>query len=102
MTRLIEEVYKQIDTKIPESEIQFRTELKKYVESLWNKAPEVRMGPEVYIPFIAILEKYINPHAENLPQWQLDIINIFNDTYTENFDDMNDYNYMNHTMNNYN
>ena len=101
MVRLIEDVHRQIYRTIPVDQIEFRGNLRKYVDGLWNKAPEVRSGPEVYLPYAEILSKWIDPHAENLPKWQIQVINIFNGVNEEFEEDMEDFDYMHHTMTHY-
>lgn len=80
MSRYIDDVHKKIYDAIPSSEIEFRNELKEYIESIWNKAPEVRKSSETYIPYYLILKKYI-PDLENLsssePIWHVKCRNIF-------------------------
>ncbi len=98
MGRLIEEVHQQIYRAIPFDQIQLRNELRTYVETLWNKAPEVRAGPEVYLPYASILAKWIDPHSENIKPWQKNIIDIFNGVEEEIIEDMEDFDYMHHTM----
>ena len=63
--RDIEDVYKLMITKIPCSEKEFKLELKKYINSLWNKAPEVRTGSYAFISYYEIMLKYI-PNYHNL------------------------------------
>lgn len=80
MSRYIDDVHKKIYDAIPSSEIDFRNELKEYIESIWNKAPEVRKSSETYIPYYIILKKYIS-NIENLsssdPIWFYKCRNIF-------------------------
>lgn len=107
MSRLIEDVYNKIIIKIPDSEIEMKAELKIFINSLWNKAPEVRTGPEVFIPFVNILSRYIDSNDLNLTGWKKEVVNIFNDKkeYMEDFEyneDMKDFDYMHHTMMHYN
>jgi len=63
--RDIEDVYKLMIIKIPCSEKEFKLELKKYINSLWNKAPEVRTGSYAFISYYEIMLKYI-PNYHNL------------------------------------
>ena len=105
MSRQIEDVYKQIIEKIPESEHELKKNLDKFIESIWNKAPEVRTGLEVYLPFANILAQYIHPHEFNFTGWKKEVVDIFNgngNTETlECEEDMTDFDYMHHTMTNY-
>ncbi len=102
MGRLIEDVHKQIYRIIPLDKIELRGNLRAYVDSLWNKAPEVRSGPEVYLPYASILSAWIDPHGENLADWEIQVIKIFNGVKEEFEEDMDDYDYMHHTMAHYN
>jgi hypothetical protein len=105
MVRLIEDVHKQIYRIIPVDKIELRGDLRAYVDSLWNKAPEVRSGREVYLPYASILSTWIDPHGENLADWEIQVIKIFNGENKENIndyeEDMEDYDYMHHTMAHY-
>ena len=105
MSHLIEHVYKQIIEKIPESEPELKINLNKFMESIWNKPPEVRSGLEVYLPFAHILAQHIQPHESNFTGWKKDVVDIFN-TNTNNKtveyeEDMSDFDYMHHTMTHY-
>jgi hypothetical protein len=108
MGRLIEEVNKKIYRAIPVEQIKFRKELLNYMETLWNKAPEVRSGPDVYMQYASILAKWIDPHCENLKPWEKNIIDIFNgveektEEKTEEMKvDIEDFDYMHHTLEHY-
>ena len=48
MSRFIEDVNKKILKIIPHEQIEFRNELNDYVNSTWNKAPEVRKSAETF------------------------------------------------------
>lgn len=80
MSRFIEDVHEQIIRCIPEEEADFRLELNDYINSTWNKAPEVRKSAETFIPYYYILSKYISSFSElneAEPKWKFDIIDIF-------------------------
>lgn len=73
--RDIVNVHSQIYAIIPKENEEFREELEEFINSTWNLAPEVRSGPEVYIPYTNILYKYIpNPNCD----WQIKVRDIFN------------------------
>lgn len=79
--RDIVDVYDKIISVIPNENYEFKNELTKYINSLWNKAPEVRCGAETFIPFENILLKFI-PNILNLkendPRWQFNVLDIYN------------------------
>lgn len=50
--RDIVDVYNKIIKVIPDENIEFKNDLKKYIDSLWNKAPET------FIPFVKTYSKY--------------------------------------------
>ena len=101
MTRLIEDVHEKIYKLIPLEQVELRRELDTFIQTLWNIAPEVRSGPEAYIPYASILSKWINPNAENLVLWQNRVIAIFTGSSEEFKEDMSDFDYMHHTMGHY-
>jgi hypothetical protein len=78
--RDIVDVYNKINFIIPNDYVEFKKELKNYIDSLWNKAPEVLRSAETYIPFSYILMKYI-PNICDLttdePSWKFNVKNIF-------------------------
>jgi len=79
--RDIYDVYIKINEVIPKEYIEFKNKLKKYIDSLWNKAPEVCRSAETFIPFANILIEYILNIFElkNKDQmWKFDVRNIFN------------------------
>jgi hypothetical protein len=80
MSRMIEDVYKSMFIIIPETEIDLHKELKKFISSLFYKAPEFRTSTEVYIIYFNILLKYIPKYFnlnDNDPQWMLKCRDIF-------------------------
>jgi hypothetical protein len=81
MTRLIENVHDRIMKVIPETETALIKDLEKFINSIWNKAPEVRCGPEVYTPYYNILWNHgfgeiIKGHD---PDWMFQVRDIFAD-----------------------
>ena len=66
--------------KIPDSEKDFKLELNKYTNSLWNIAPELRTGSCVFISYFEIMLNYI-PNYYNLtnddPRWMFECRDIF-------------------------
>lgn len=82
MGRFIENVHQKIMEIIPENEKDFRKELSDYIESIWNKAPEVRQSSESFIPYYLILSKYIPNYTElneTDPDWWIKTRDIFSD-----------------------
>jgi hypothetical protein len=80
--RDIYQVHEQIIKRIPESESELINNLNKFIASLWNQAPEVRKGPEVYLPYGDILNYYIPSYDETKSEdiWKKNINYIFNFT----------------------
>lgn len=67
---------------IPDAEIVFLQELRKFSNSLWNKAPELRQGSELWIQFGIILQKNIGESFDK--DWKRRVFNIYNDKdYTD-------------------
>ncbi len=73
--RKVTDVYKQISPIIPtdNSGEKLNNELKVYIESLWNMAPEELMGNYCWGPFINILNSHI---TEIKDPWHLKIQEI--------------------------
>lgn len=104
MSRPIEQVYDKIIKHIPQDQINLKEELKKFIEGIWNKAPEVRRGPELYLPFANILAQYIDPHESHLSGWKKQVVDIFNGKENESLEfveDVGDFDYTHHTMAHY-
>ena len=57
--RCVEVVLLQIFDIIPTTEVELIKQLKKFHDSLDNKAPEVRSGPDCWVPLIDILNYFI-------------------------------------------
>ena len=79
--RLIEDVHDRIMAVIPETETVIRGDLEIFISSTWNKAPEVRMGPEVYSPYFYILLNNIENYGrlvEGVDEgWKFEVRDIF-------------------------
>lgn len=84
--RDIVDVYNQIIKIIPNDEVELKSLLKEFIDSLWNKAPEVRRGPETFVPFGNILINNI-PNILELthdePRWKFDVRDIFEGNPTQ-------------------
>jgi hypothetical protein len=78
--RDITDVYKRIDSVIPDDQKHIKLALKSYIDSIWNLAPEQLRGPDTYIPFQNILITNI-PNIVNLtdddPKWMSMVRDIF-------------------------
>jgi hypothetical protein len=80
--RDIESVYDKIIQIIPinKNTTKLIEELKDFIDTLWNKAPEVRRSAETFIPFMNILIKNI-PNIMELKndddKWKFDVRDIF-------------------------
>jgi len=75
MVRLIEKVIDKMLEVIPVTEAMLIRDLKDYRESLWNKAPEVRSGPECFLPVQRLLCRHILLFDEG---WKTNLLRIFN------------------------
>ena len=78
--RDIIDVYAQIDAAIPDEYVELKRDLKTFIDSIWNLAPEVRRGPSVYLPFADIVVEHI-PTIRALdnaePVWKYNVRDIF-------------------------
>ena len=78
--RDIIDVYTQIDAAIPDEYVELKRDLKTFIDSIWNLAPEVRRGPSTYLPFADILLEHI-PTIRALdnaePVWKYNVRDIF-------------------------
>jgi hypothetical protein len=79
--RDIIDVHLQIYNVIPEENIEFKNELKKYINSILNIAPECRISARTYVGYSIILSKYIQDVNENDSNWKNQVINIFSGKY---------------------
>lgn len=71
--RLVTYVIIMVLEKIPHTEIRLIQCIKKYYDSLWNKAPETLKSRDGWDPFLNILNSFIPIiHAD----WHKDIYNI--------------------------
>lgn len=75
MGRSIEKVIDELLLVIPTTEIKLINDLKEFQDSLWNKAPEVRMTREGFLPVQHILCRHILLFDT---KWKLDTLHIFN------------------------
>jgi hypothetical protein len=57
--RCVEDVLKQIVVIVPPNETLLLEQLNKFYYSLDNKAPELRSGPDCWVPLIDILNYFI-------------------------------------------
>jgi hypothetical protein len=73
--RSVDKVLDKIISIIPEQEIELKTELKMYLDSLYNKAPEVRRSHECWIPLRNILISKVPIFDEN---WKCLVLQEFN------------------------
>jgi hypothetical protein len=78
--RDINAVYAQIEAAIPDEYVELKRDLKTFIDSIWNLAPEVCRGPSVYLPFADILVEHI-PTIRALdkaePVWKYNVRDIF-------------------------
>ena len=68
-------VIKEILLEIPDSETKLKKEIEDYMESLFNKAPEILFTSETWIPLQIILSKNINDFNT---EWKMKTLKIFN------------------------
>jgi hypothetical protein len=66
-------VIEELNKFIPDSEETLKYELNNYLQSLWNKAPEVLRTSYCWEPLIKILNKFIPNLSEN---WHFQIQKI--------------------------
>ena len=67
-------VANKIVSKIPIENTQFIADINNFVKELWNQAPEVLKGSEVWIPFTNILSFYLDNIEEG---WQKEVADIY-------------------------
>jgi len=79
MARLIEDVHDRIIKVIPETETDLLQDLDKFINSIWNKAPEVRCSSEVYVPYYNILwnHGFGELDRDQDPDWKFHVRDIF-------------------------
>jgi hypothetical protein len=77
MERSIEKVLDELLVVIPTTEMELIKDLKDFQDNLWNKAPEVRMSREGFLPVQNILCKHILLFDT---KWKLDTLHIFNNS----------------------
>jgi hypothetical protein len=73
--RSVDDFIIQILQIIPEKEKKFICELEDYLNSLWNKGPEIKIDFQGWKPLTNILNKHIPIVSE---EWQRKIQNICN------------------------
>lgn len=73
-TSVVEIIPKLLEV-IPFTEEKLIIDIKKYKESLWNKAPELHQSSELLNPLIVILNKNIVSIEYD---WQKKLVAIFN------------------------
>jgi hypothetical protein len=72
------DVYDIIDTMlkiIPKSETKLIDDLTIYKSSMWNKAPEVRMAKDCWLPLTSIMNHNVK---EIDTEWKIGLLKIFN------------------------
>jgi len=69
-------IYKILDA-IPTNEEVLQNELKQYLETLWNQAPEIRRSKYCWAPLLDILQRHIPDIDED---WKHRVLHIFNGT----------------------
>jgi hypothetical protein len=78
--RDIVEVYNKIIAVIPDEQIELKNDLIKYIDTQWNKLPEIRKSPEAFVTFSNILFTHI-PNIDQLtheePRWKFNTRDIF-------------------------
>jgi hypothetical protein len=62
---------------IPETETALITDINRFNSGLWNKALELRMSGDYWIPLGRILGTHVQSFDE---PWQQQLLNIYNDT----------------------
>ena len=73
--RDVADVCSQILKIVPKAEIKLINELTDFYDSLWNKAPEIRKGAELWKQFGYILQSNITTIDED---WKKHILKAFN------------------------
>ncbi len=92
--RSIDDVHNKIISKIPNHEYDLRQELNEYINSLNHLSPQAKKGKRVFKKYQNILKNYIDPLISIvLQQWEVDVIDIFLNVYSEPESDSEDANY---------
>ena len=73
--RDVAETCKQIIDIIPGSEIELMYQVRKFHDSLWNQAPELRSNAIFWKQLANILNKNIDSFEK---EWERKILNLFN------------------------
>ena len=74
--RNIRLVILQLICTIPDSALEFKNELKKYLYEIRYVAPELSRNPEYWIEVNNILNKYM-PNPDSLNIWEQEVVDIF-------------------------
>ena len=75
MERSVDKVLEKIILLVPEEEEKIKRALSEYLESLWNKAPEVRRSAECWVPLQQLLGSHISSFDE---EWKQQVLKEFN------------------------
>lgn len=73
--RDVYDVCEQLLRIIPDTEQELIYELMQFNETLWNKAPEIRKGPELWRQLGYIMSKNVRSIDE---EWQRKLVKVFN------------------------
>jgi hypothetical protein len=68
-------VSEEIMKIVPDTEVELLYQLRKFNDTLWNQAPELRMSSRYWNPLVNILEKNITSFDL---EWQKKVLKIFN------------------------
>jgi hypothetical protein len=73
--RDVYDICKQIMDTIPDSEVELLYQLRKFYDTLWNQAPELRRSAMFWKP----LGNILNNNIQSLDQdWQKKVLKLFN------------------------
>lgn len=73
--RDVYEICEEILKLVPDTETELLYDLMAFRDTLWNKAPEIRKGPDLWRHFGYIMNQHIRSTDET---WQKNLIRIFN------------------------
>ena len=73
--RDVGDICKQIMDIVPDSEVELLYQLRKFYDTLWNQAPELRKSTIFWKPLGNILNQNIDSFEQD---WQKKILNLFN------------------------
>jgi hypothetical protein len=74
--RDVYDITKQIMDLVPDSEVELLYQLRKFHDTLWNQAPELRISGMLWKQLGNILNKNIDSFEQD---WQKKILKLFND-----------------------